>query len=51
MNHYRDDFDHKHGEDDRNANVFDDVMLTKARMLEKALSARSVNLYMTCGIN
>ena len=40
MNHYRDAFDHKHGEDDRNANVFDDAMLTEAPMLEKALSAR-----------
>ena len=40
MNHYRHDFDHKHGEDDRNANVSDDAMLTEAPMLEKALSAR-----------
>ena len=40
MNHYRDSFDHKHGEDDRNAHVFDDAMLTEAPMLEKALSAR-----------
>ena len=36
MNHYRDDFDYKHGENDRNANVFDDAMLTEAPMLEKA---------------
>jgi len=40
MNHYRDDFDHKHGEDDLNANVFDDAMLTEAPMLQKALSER-----------
>ncbi len=40
VNHYRDDFDGNHGKADRDANTFDDAILSEAPMLEKALTKR-----------